>query len=157
MGPLDLIPRWALLAALVGAGAFAGLQTLQLADARSSIVKAERVASELRQEIAIANAEAANKAAALRSKVIGAQNEATKREATLRAAYDAALSESDGLRNDIENIRAQHAGATADARAKYEATVGAVLGDCARRYSEVAKAADGHASDSLKLQSAWPK
>lgn len=154
---LDLIPRWLLLAALVAAGVFAGAQTVRLADARGDVANAERQVAELRHAIDVANTEAANKAAALQSAVTKAQNEATKREATMRAAYSAAVSESDGLRDDAANLRNQLAGATAAASAERAAAVAAILADCGREYQRLAQKADRHASDARTLSEAWPR
>ena len=47
--------------------------------------------------------------------------------------------------------------ASRDALAQYTATLSAVLSDCQRAYTGMAKEADGHASDSLMYQQAWPK
>lgn len=154
---LNLVPRWLLLAALVAAAAYAGLQTLQLADARGDLVTAERRVAELRQAIAVANAEAANKAAALQSQVVKAQNEAKKRETDLRAAAAAAGAESDGLRDDLARLRDELAGATDEARTDRALAIAGVLSQCAARHQDLAQRCDRHVNDVRTLMEAWPK
>ena len=154
---LDLIPRPLLLVALLAAALFAGVQTLQLASARGDVAQAEREASRLRDAIAVANTEAANKAAALQSQVLKAQNDAKKREATMRAAFDAAVSESDGLRGDVAALRDQLAGASADAGAERALALGSVLAKCAAEHQKLAQRCDRHVDDLRTLTEAWPR
>lgn len=154
---LDLIPRWLLLAALVAAGAFAGVQTFKLASARGDVLEArERVAS-LELAVAQANTEAANKSAALQSQVVKAQNEAKKRETELRAAAAGALSESDGLRDDLNALRDQLATASSDSRAERAAALATVLSQCAARHQDLAQRCDRHVNDIRALTEGWPK
>jgi predicted methyltransferase len=47
--------------------------------------------------------------------------------------------------------------ASRDALTQYTTTLSAVLSECQRAYTGMAKEADGHASDSLMYQQAWPK
>jgi len=69
---------------------------------------------------------------------------------------DRLLAERDGLRSTLSATRAKLATAPIEAVRRYAATATDVFEQCTARYSEVAQAADGHASDSLKLQEAWP-
>ena len=89
--------------------------------------------------------------------VIDAQNAQVKRTAVLQA--DAANSRAvvDSLRDDIRTNTASLPSRTADTSGKYCAASGELLAICGAAYSEVARQADGHASDSLMLQQAWPK
>jgi hypothetical protein len=48
-------------------------------------------------------------------------------------------------------------GAGVNAAAVRAATLADLLGQCAERYSEVARSADAHASDSLTCHAAWPQ
>lgn len=87
-------------------------------------------------------------------------NEAIQR-ANLRstknlAAVSALRTELDGLRGDLATVPERIAGATREAVDQYAATASAVFEHCARRYSEVAGAATGHASDVQTFDEAWP-
>ena len=83
-------------------------------------------------------------------------------EANLRAQKNAALARD--LDGDVDRMRKQLAantaslpGATCEASRNYAATVSGLLEACAARYTDVARAASGHASDVKTLESAWPK
>lgn len=89
--------------------------------------------------------------------VIEAQNASTKRIQGLQVAAAGVRAESDGLRRDLDANTANLSRATPDACRKYAAAVNAVLGDLEKAGGGVAEKADGHASDSLTLQQAWPK
>jgi chromosome segregation ATPase len=157
VGFINLIPRWALLAALVAALAGAAWQTVKLASARSDLLTAERQIADMRTAIAVANTEAANKTAALQSFVTKAQNEAKKRENDLRAAAAGAQSESDSLRNDLNTLRQQLATASSDARAERASAIAAVLAQCSARYQMLAERCDRHVNDLRTMTEAWPK
>ncbi len=92
----------------------------------------------------------------LASQVIKAQNEAAARTAAIRR--DADLN-----RTELERLRLASADAVRAAAASLDACVNAVHAfdlistQCAARLVEVARDADGFASDSLTLQQAWPK
>ena len=90
------------------------------------------------------NADAAIKKAEART----AQN---KRDA------DRLRDELDGLRGDLANVPGRIRSATREAVDQYAATATAVFGECAARYSELAAAAAGHASDVQTMMDAWPK
>ena len=70
---------------------------------------------------------------------------------------DRLLAERDGLRSTLSATRAKLATAPVEAVRQYAATATDVFEQCTARYSEVAQAADGNPSDSLKLQEAWPR
>lgn len=87
-------------------------------------------------------------------------NEAIQR-ANLRstknlAAASALRAELDGLRGDLADVPQRIAGATREAVNQYAVTASAVFEHCARRHSEVADAATGHASDVQTFDEAWP-
>lgn len=86
-----------------------------------------------------------------------AANEAKERERGLRAAADAARAESERLSGELEATRTALATAPLEAVRLYAATATAVLDDCQRAYRGMAQEADGHASDSLMYQAAWPQ
>jgi hypothetical protein len=154
---IALIPRWLLLAAMAAMLAFAGVQTVQLSVARSRLSGALLEVATLHAAIADANTLAAQQAADLTATVLKAQNEAHTREAALRSAAAAAATESDGLRSDVEALRASLAGASSDAAVERAAAIGVVLGQCAARYQVLAQRSDRHVSDLRTLMDAWPK
>lgn len=86
-----------------------------------------------------------------------AANEAKDRERALRAAAAAALAESERLSGELEATRTALATAPVEAVRLYAATATAVLNECQRAYLGMAQEADGHASDSLMYQQAWPQ
>lgn len=101
--------------------------------------------------------ENARNASLRQTNVIEAVNAQTKRTQSLAASAAAARTESDGLRDDLAAVRAALPSATPDASRDAAATSGELLNQCARAYQELASKADSHASDTLTLQSAWPK
>jgi regulator of protease activity HflC (stomatin/prohibitin superfamily) len=86
----------------------------------------------------------------------GAQRGAADRATNIRRAAAAAVAELDGLRvQSAATLRAAASNLDAcliDATAKTE-----LLTQCATRYTDVAAAADGHASDIKTLTEAWPR
>ena len=101
--------------------------------------------------------ENARNASRRQTNVIEAVNAQTKRTQSIAASAAAARTESDGLRDDLAAVRAALPSASADARGDAATTSGQLLDQCARAYQELASKADGHASDTMTLQSAWPK
>lgn len=83
--------------------------------------------------------------------------EAQNRNRALAAGADAARAESVRLRDDLSRARADAAKATRDSLDRYTATLGVVFDQCADAYQELARSADGHASDSLTLKMSWPR
>ena len=154
---LELVPRWVLVALLAAAGAFAGWQTVQLAESQAEVAKAQAATSDLRATIEKADKEAAETATENYRLSLKAQNEAHKREESLRAAADSARLESDGLRNDADNLRLQLEAGTREAAIDRAAAVATVLGQCAARYQVLAERSDRHVNDLRTLIDAWPK
>ena len=110
---------------------------------------AEAVASSAKSALKLTehyreNADAAIKKAEARA----AQN---KRDA------DRLRTELDGLRGDLADVPERIRSATREAVDQYAATATVVFGECAARYSELAAAATGHASDVQTLMDAWPR
>ena len=88
--------------------------------------------------------------------------DAAVRKAESRAAQnkrdaDGLRVELDGLRGDLATVPDRIRGATRDAVDQYAATASVVFNQCVRRYSEVAGAAQGHATDVQSLSDAWPR
>ena len=118
----------------------------QIADLK--LEHAEAVASSAKSALKLTehyreNADAAIKKAEARA----AQN---KRDA------DRLRTELDGLRGDLADVPDRIRSATREAVDQYAATAAAVFGECAARYSELAAASAGHASDVQTLMDAWP-
>lgn len=109
------------------------------------------------QETAKAVKVAHDKEVAYQSQIIEAQNDATKRNQTLKAAADSARAESLSLRDELSAARASLPKLADDAVRKYADAASIVFSECSDALTGMAKEADGHSSDSLMLQQAWPK
>lgn len=86
-----------------------------------------------------------------------ARNAAAKREQDLRRDGDSMRGAFDRLRDQAAATRRDLPAATPDAARATAATATELLESCAREYQALARAADGHASDTLTLQESWPK
>jgi hypothetical protein len=89
--------------------------------------------------------------------VIAAQTAATVRVAALRVDAARSAAQSDSLRHTIATLTAALPSRSPAAVNQYAATEGQLLGECSTAYTDLAATADGHASDALMLQQAWPK
>lgn len=97
-----------------------------------------------------------------RAQVSTAQNQRAQTAGADVAAAAGLRAERDGLRRDLatalNTIRSCHLpGPAADAAAHRAAAVQAVLTDMESQAAELARAASGHAADSLMYQQAWPQ
>lgn len=115
----------------------------------------------LRLQHAQAMAEAHQKAQDATIKMQRTKDEAIAK-AEARAAQNAAAAAAarrtvDGLRDTLYSFRASLPSLSQSAAAVAADTAAELLGACAARYSDVAAAADRHASDALTLIEAWPK
>lgn len=117
----------------------------------------EKAQNEYTQKALIAQAAARKREQELQTKLEDAQNEARNREAVLMAAADSARSERDGMRDELASISDRLSRASADSLRKYAATANAVLQECTDQLTEMARKADGHASDALMLMHGWPQ
>ncbi|MEG7697726.1 hypothetical protein U2181_15280, partial [Listeria monocytogenes] len=77
--------------------------------------------------------------------------QASKRDADLLASVNR------GLRDDLASQRSDLSSASLDSCRNYAATLNTVFAECNATVGELAKEAEGHASDSLTLQRAWPR
>lgn len=87
--------------------------------------------------------------------------DAAVRKAEARAAQnkrdaDRLRTELDGLRGDLAEVPDRIRNASREAVDQYAAAATTVFEHCARRYSDMAQAAAGHASDVQTLMDAWP-
>lgn len=109
-----------------------------------------------------AEAVAASAKSALRLTEIYRENaDAALRKAEARSAQnkrdaDGLHAELDRLRGDLATVPGRIRNATREAVDQYAATATVVFEQCTARYAELAKVADGHASDVQTLMDAWP-
>ena len=87
--------------------------------------------------------------------------DAAIRKAEARAAQnkrdaDRLRAELDGLRGDLADVPDRIRSASREAVDQYATAATVVFGECAARYSELAGAATGHASDVQTMMDAWP-
>lgn len=87
----------------------------------------------------------------------GAIKQAKKRAAQNAAAAAAATRTADGLRSDLASMSARIQSATSTTAAEYATTSAELLGECAAAVTDMAAAADGHATDALMMLEAWPR
>lgn len=93
----------------------------------------------------------------LSAQVQEAQANGLKREETIRTLAAAVGKSSDSLRNTANAIRLGLPHATVEAARTAADAFAAVFTECQQRYVDVARAADGHASDVRTLEEAWPQ
>ena len=143
-------------AAAIGGAALAALATwnvqawrydAQIADIHTQ--HAELVASSAKSALKLTEHYRENADAAVRK--------AESRAAQNKRDADGLRVELDGLRGDLATEPDRIRGATREAVDQYAAAATVVFGECAARYSELAGAATGHASDVQTLMEAWPK
>lgn len=93
----------------------------------------------------------------LQAAVDEAQRLAEKRKSDMARAAAAARIERDGLRDELAAARAALPNASCSSVREHAATLNTVFGLCADRLEGVARDAQGHSIDSLKLIESWPK
>lgn len=91
------------------------------------------------------------------TKLDKAQNERTKKEQNLQPLIAASRSELSSLRDTINTINANASGESVNTCIARASTARDIFEQCAKRYSDMAGKADGHAADAVMLQDAWPK
>ncbi len=93
----------------------------------------------------------------LRDQLEKAENAAKIRQDVNASAAASAVAVSNSLLGTLAAIRASSSTATVDALRSTTAALTTVFADCQERYTTLAKAADGHASDVKTLMDAWPQ
>lgn len=93
---------------------------------------------------------------AINKTYVEALNEARTRAIALGRDRDAALAESDGLRDQAADAARRLASAPPAAVLEYASTVNQLFTECSRSYQGMAEKADGHAADVRALDGAWP-
>lgn len=85
-----------------------------------------------------------------------AVRKAEARSAQNKRDADGLRDELDGLRGDLATVPDRIRNASREAVDQYATTASLVFDQCVRRYSEMAGAAQGHASDVQTLMDTWP-
>ena len=161
VNPLDLVPKfvWAALVAVLAA-----TSCKLKVDNNGLSLEVEKHATriaELRTGIATAHATAAQQGVAMERATRAAIEAAQVRERSLSADAARVRTELDGLRLAVARTQAGFGlRASADTFApdlEYADPFPELFLTCSERYSDMARKADGHASDALMLLQAWPK
>ena len=149
-----MIPTPTLIAAI--ASLAIGLTTGWVANGWRLNGKIDRMVAEHSQALAEAGKNAMAESARLQKLKDDALDEANK---TARKNAEAAAN----ARTELDRVRKQLASSvtinnsTCTSTRNYAATLSTVFGECAARLTEVAKDADGHASDSRTYQQSFPR
>lgn len=157
---MALLLNWRVWAALAIAAALA-FSHFTVYKAGKAVVRADFDAYRLAVSETTRKLQADNerRATEQRDQQLKAQNDAKTREAGLRTDAGNALAELDRLRNALRvaTRRDPVPGAPAVAADQPAATQTVVFLECAAAFAELARAADGHASDVQTLEDSWPK
>ena len=94
---------------------------------------------------------------ALSAKIAKAQNDRIQKTLAAKPVADAIAAELGGLSRDVYTLNSDASGQPAAACKIAAITARNVFEQCVKRYTEVARAADGHDSDALMLDQSWPK
>ena len=100
---------------------------------------------------------AGEKTKAFQQKKDEALHAANERAKKAQVAAAAARATVDGLRSDLAAARNDMSSASLASIRKYAATLNAVFGECAAEVERLAGKAQGHASDALMFEQAWPR
>ena len=149
-----LVPKEWLLIALFCAAALVGVKfwELRLIDEGRSLERADN-----NQKLIAAQKESAEKTAAWQKQKDEALHEANERAIQAKADAERLRATNGGLRNELAVARGQLSSASCDSVRNRTAALTDVFEQCASRYSDLAGKADGHASDALMFEKAWPK
>jgi hypothetical protein len=147
------------MAVLLAALATFGVGYWKGGTAGKSAIQAEWDAEKLAQLKLAQEAERENRniESARARHVTDAQNAATVRGQALQADAGRARAQSDSLRGELAATRLQLPGLTREAVNRYADAASVVFDECQRSYQDLAGKTDGHASDALMLDQAWPK
>lgn len=147
--PYRILALVVLSIALVGFGYVRGLHTGE-AKLNAYVVAQQDATIKLQ-------AAAAAKTRAMQAQKDGALNAATTRAQRNAADASGARADAASLRDELAAAKRQLSSASVDAVRKYAAAAADVFEQCVGRYTGVAEKADGHASDTLTLEQAWPR
>lgn len=150
---MDIVPGW--MWAIVCAGLFGwgGVNLYRVNSAKAEIAEIKAA-----QSMALADAVSAAMAESERLQKVkdDAIAEAEKRAADNKVAAGRARTELDRLRRTVASASTS-ADPACKAIADRAAALGDVFGECAGELTEVARAADAHASDLRTFQESWPE
>ena len=149
--------RWLLgLLALLCSAAL-GAITLQRHNARQQDLGAQRERMLWQESALRAEQSAYLREMSWKTEVHDAQTQAHQHREVALAAQRAAADTGRLFSASLVQERERAAASAPNASREYAATVTALLDQCQAAHRELAAAADGHATDSLMLQQAWPK
>lgn len=114
------------------------------------------VMSEWQAESAAAQAKARADEQRIAKQTQEAINAARTREQRNKADADRARAESVSLRDELATARRDLPSASCTSLREHAAALNDVFGQCAAQLERLAATADGHASDALMLEQAWP-
>lgn len=115
------------------------------------------IMSEWQAESAAATAKARATEQAIARQTQEAINAARLRETRQKLDADRARAESVSLRDELATARNSLPSASCSSIREHAATLNDVFGQCAAQLERLAATADGHASDSVMLEQAWPR
>lgn len=157
---VNLIPKWVWLAVVAALSATSCKLKWDNSGLSLEIEKGKTYVAQLEKSIAQAKTARAQQLAENEQRARVAEVAASNRQRALLDDARSARAELDGLRAALEvytGPRLTASGTTKAANTIYTDPVPELLLQCADRYLEVARAADGHANDVKTLIDAWPK
>ena len=149
LGIIEAVSAAAILVGLFLFGMHVGAKGVQ--------AKWDHATVEVQKATAIAEAKSRATEQAYSTQLAKAQNEHTIALQKSQKAAAVLTTRVVSLRDQLAANSRDLPGYTADACSKYAATANTVLGELSAEAVGLAKAAQGHADDSLMYQSGWPK
>jgi hypothetical protein len=153
LGPYKYVVDFLVIAALVGIAAFG----VHKYNAYQQDIGAARVQDQWDKAVILAKDAQRQREIQFQKEKDDAIAQAAKSAQVSAAAAASATQSGRVLQSTIETILARSGSDSVDANRKYTAALATVLTECTSAYREMAKNADGHATDEQTLMSAWPK
>jgi len=119
--------------------------------------KIDNMVAEHSMAVMVATEKAAQETARLQKEKDDAIAKAQEQIKINAAAAAAARRERDGLRDDLAASRVAIANASIGSLRQHAAALTTVFEQCAGQLEEMARVADGHATDTVMLLNAWPR
>lgn len=119
--------------------------------------KIDRIELRAANELAAATKKAMEDSAKLQRTKDEAIKQANERAQTNARAAAGARAERDRLREQLSSTGLALSSASCDSIRNYAAALSDVFGECSEELVSLAEKADGHASDALMFERAWPK
>ena len=153
---MSLIPWWVKVLIAVAIVAFLGY-AVHLLDVSRQEIGYNRAMAEVTKQENESLKFAITEITRLNNQVVEAQNAAKERELEAQK-YRTRINVLDGkLRDTQRSIEVSIANATADALRKATTAFNALFEECRGQYIQMGNVAEGHSSDVVKLEQAWPK